>query len=111
MDALQELLKFADESPEEFDQYVYSIADTIEEPYGILIDQPFQRKEELIAGYKVSYGYRIAIEKLKNGGEKHHAEISVYTIFNFLGKSFVNDVRVLQEVKLSIANKIQGSAT
>lgn len=110
MDALLELLKFADESPEEFDEYVYSIADTIPDTYSILKDQPFQRKEELIAGYKVSYGYRMAIEKLKDEGQRFHAEISVYTIFNFLGKSFINDNKILQEVKHEIANKIERNA-
>lgn len=110
MDALLELLKFADENPEEFDQYVYSIADTVEEPYGLLKDQPFQRREELIAGYKVSYGYRMAIEKLKDSGERFHAEIAVYTIFNFLGKSCINDITILQDVKLAIANKIERNA-
>ncbi len=110
MNALEELLKFADEAPEEFDQYVYSIADTIEEPYEQLKDQPYHVKHELVAGYQVAYGYRITKARTKEGTDQTLAEIEIYTIFNFLGKSFTNNMNILQEVKAAITNKVQSSS-
>lgn len=109
MEALLELLKLADQKPEEFDQYVYSVADTVEDSYVNLKDQPYQTKQELVAGYQVAYGYRMIKEMTKGGAEQTHVEIEIYTIFNFLGNNFTNNINVLQEVKSAIGNKLKSN--
>ena len=107
MSKLEELLLLSDKDPESFDKYIYSIADTIDDTEKLLVNIPFNLKKELIAGYQVNYGYRVVTEKMKEGGQRHHHEVVVYSIFSFLNKPVTEDATILKDVKTSILNKLQ----
>lgn len=107
MEELKELLLLSEEDPHMFDEYIYSIAETVEEtPYEILKDEPFINKKELVAGYNVSYGYRLAKAKVKDKGEVTYAEVAVFNIFNFLGKP-IRDSNLLVTVKNTIMDRLK----
>lgn len=110
MSKIEDLLLLSDTEPELFDEYVHSLAETFEEPNELLLKQQFINKEDWVAGYKVFYAYRMVAEKLKKGGEKIYAEVSVFSIFNFLGQIQDNDINLIEEIKLEIADRLKKRA-
>ena len=107
MEELKELLVLSEKDPHMFDEYIYSIAETVEDtPYEILRDEPYINKTELVAGYNVSYGYRLAKAKVKDEGEMVYAEVTVFNIFNFLGKP-IRDSNLLITVKNTIMDRLK----
>ncbi|MCK9490725.1 MAG: hypothetical protein M0Q24_01435 [Sulfurimonas sp.] len=107
MSKIEELLLLSENDSEAFDNLVYSIADTIEEDNSALADKPYINKSELVAGYKVYYGYRLANEKAKGNGIVTHAEVAIFNIFNFLGVVVIGNSKILEEVKDTIMAKLR----
>lgn len=106
MNKLNELLLLSKKDSEAFDNYIYSIADTIE-TNDMLLDKPFTLKKGLVSGYQVTYGYRVAAEKVKDEGQVNHIEVTVYNIFTFLNKAVTEDTEILNEVKSTLLNKLK----
>lgn len=107
MEALFEAYRYADENSEAFEQEISDIVNNFEKPYSILKDLPYINQKGLVAGYNVSYGYRLAVEKLIDGGEQYNLEVAVFSIFNINGKSLIENGDILEEVKTTIANQIE----
>ncbi len=107
MSKLEQLLALSESDPKAFDNFIYSISDTVSEHNHLLKDEPFIKDDGLVAGYKVYYGYRLINEKMLDGGTATHAEIAIFNIFNFLGDVVINNPTILEEVKTSIMEKLK----
>jgi hypothetical protein len=107
MSKIEQLLALSESDSKAFDNFIYSIADTIPGHNHLLKNEPFIKDNGLVAGYQVYFGYRLINEKLLDGGMATHVEIAIFNIFNFLGDVVINNSTVLEEVKSSIMGKLK----
>ena len=109
MSKIEDLLLLSENEPELFIQYVSSVADAIEEPSSSLATQEYTHAEGWIAGYKVSYAYRMAVAKQKDGGEEVYVEVSIFSILNFRKETVYDDMELVEQIKSEIGEKIKRS--
>lgn len=109
MEALLEAYKYTEDNTEAFEQEISAIVENLEEPYSLLRDIPYTNKKGLAAGYNVTYGYRMAVEKLIDGGQQYNLEVAVFTIFNLQGQNMMDNEAILEEVKDTIAHQIRST--